>query len=153
MYKRSFYCNRIINIFIITLTIIYVLIMIKLLFLRRHSYYWDSYNYNLIPLETIKRYIFNRHSYNQDIWVKNLFGNIILFIPLGLAIPTLNKKYMRVSPFIILVLLILISVELIQMFTKVGSLDIDDIILNAFGALIGFGVIRLIVSIFVRHRN
>jgi len=130
---------------IAALTIIYALIMIKLLFLRGYSYYWDSYNYNLVPFETIKRYVFNRHSFNQDIWVKNLFGNIILFIPLGLAIPTLNIKYMKVIPFVLFVLSILISVELIQMFTKVGSLDIDDIILNTFGSLIGLGVTRLFI--------
>nr|WP_251376997.1 VanZ family protein [Paenibacillus sp. YPG26] len=122
--------------------------MIKLLFLRGDSYYYrTAYRYNLVPFETIQQYVLHRQDYNPDTWVKNLLGNIILFIPLGVIFPLLSRRYLRVLPFTRIVVLVLLTVELIQLFTRVGSFDVDDIILNTFGALIGFGATATLVSI------
>jgi glycopeptide antibiotics resistance protein len=88
-------------------------------------------------LKTIKQYILNHDSYNTEIWVKNLFGNIVMFVPLGVIIPILNKRYLKTAYFIGLIVSILIVVESVQMLTRVGSFDVDDIILNTLGAMIG----------------
>jgi glycopeptide antibiotics resistance protein len=125
------------NTFILTAAIIYVMIMIKLLFLRGPGHFSSGYSYNVIPFKTIKQYIVNRDHFNLDTWVKNLFGNIILFIPIGIFGPLLNVRFLRPTLFLESVISILFCVELIQLSTKVGSFDVDDIILNTFGALIG----------------
>ncbi|RUT28034.1 VanZ family protein [Paenibacillus zeisoli] len=139
MFRNTFFQNKYLNTLILAGSLVYALIMIKLLFLRGTTYYNSSYqNYNLIPFKTIKQYALHREHYNLDTWVKNLFGNIILFIPLGVIFPLLNTRYLRTIPFLLVVILVLLAVELIQLFTKVGSFDVDDIILNTFGALIGF---------------
>lgn len=145
MFKKSLFANRILNIAIFVTAIIYSLIMIKLLLIRSHSLYRAAFNYNLVPFKTINRYIFEREHFNTDIWIKNLFGNIILFIPLGVFIPLLNKKFIKVLPFFILVFFIMLAVELTQMLTHVGSLDIDDLILNITGAFIGLAFTKLCV--------
>jgi glycopeptide antibiotics resistance protein len=146
MFRNSFFQNRIWNAFVLTAAIIYVLIMIKLLFLRGTGHLSSGYNYNLIPFNTIKQYIANRDHFNTDTWVKNLFGNILLFIPLGILGPLLNVRLLRPTLFLESVISLLFCVELIQLFTKVGSFDIDDIILNTFGALIGLLLTSLFAS-------
>jgi glycopeptide antibiotics resistance protein len=138
MFRNSFFHNRVWNAFILTAAIIYVMIMIKLLFLRNTSGYFSSgYSYNLVPFRTIKQYIIYRNRIETQIWVKNLFGNIILFIPLGVFGPLLNIKLFKKTLFLEVIISLLFCVELIQLITKVGSFDIDDIILNTFGALLG----------------
>lgn len=132
-----------------TLFISYCILMIILLFFRdRHPH--DSMRYNLILFHTIKQYLVNIHLYSTEIWVKNLFGNVILFIPLGSGIPTLYKRFMRVLPFTLLVIALLFSVEIIQMVTRVGSFDVDDILLNTIGALLGLGFTKFVYRI-VHH--
>ena len=68
------------------MAVLYILIMGILLFVsgRTPSMY---YQYNLVPFETIRPLLMERERYNTDTWVKNLFGNIVLFIPLGIWIP------------------------------------------------------------------
>jgi glycopeptide antibiotics resistance protein len=149
MFRNSFFQNRIWNAFVLTAAIIYVLIMIKLLFLRGTGHIYSGYSYNVIPFNTIKQYIVNHDHFNTDTWVKNLFGNILLFIPLGILGPLLNVRLLRPTLFLESVISLLFCVELIQLFTKVGSFDIDDIILNTFGAMIGL----LFTSLFGKGQN
>jgi glycopeptide antibiotics resistance protein len=58
-------------------------------------------------------------------------------MPIGLFLPLLNTKYKRVFIFTAVSVLLITAVELIQMLARVGSFDIDDIILNTFGVLLG----------------
>lgn len=128
---------------ILSLFMIYNLIMIKLLFIRGNNL-WPTYNYNIIPFHTIKSLVYHREYYNTDTWVKNLFGNIVMFIPLGVFIPALNRKLLRPWIFLLVIVFILFVVESIQLFTRVGSFDIDDIILNTLGAMIGLAFLKSI---------
>ncbi|WP_227014015.1 VanZ family protein [Paenibacillus psychroresistens] len=126
------------NAFILTAAIIYAMIMIKLLFLRQaDGYFSNRYNYNIVPFRTIRQYIVHREHFNTETWVKNLFGNIVLFIPLGVIGPLLNIRLFKKTLFLEVIISLLFCVELIQLITQVGSFDIDDIILNTFGALLG----------------
>jgi glycopeptide antibiotics resistance protein len=147
MLRNAYFNHRLFNALFLTVGIIYALIMIKLLFLRGSSYSWDVYNYNLIPLKTIKRYIMNRNHINSNIWINNLLGNIVLFIPLGIFIPILNKRLLETKLFISTILIALFCVELVQMLTKVGTFDIDDVILNSLGAMIGLVLTKLFIKI------
>lgn len=118
--------------------------MSKLLFFRgRH---FDHFSYNLIPFETIGHLLFERKNYNMEHWIKNLFGNIILFIPIGFVLPVVYKGFIRWFPFFLIVVILLFVVENIQLLALVGTFDIDDIILNTFGALIGLKITKMIVS-------
>jgi glycopeptide antibiotics resistance protein len=148
LYRKAYFSNRFFNTFVLIAGIFYALIMIKLLFIRGAGHFSSTYDYNLFPLKTITQYITNREHYNQDTWIKNLFGNIILFIPLGVVFPILNKRLLKLGSFILWMLILLICVELVQMLTKVGSLDIDDVILNMVGALIGILFTKLLLTIF-----
>ena len=100
----------------------------------------DGYVYNLTPLKEIKRFM--KYIWDNDalgIAARlNIFGNIIAFIPFGIYLPyTSESKLGFISTFLYTFSLSL-TIELVQLITKVGSCDVDDIILNALGGVIGY---------------
>ena len=100
----------------------------------------DGYVYNLTPLKEIKRfmkYIWDNNALGRAARL-NIFGNIIAFIPFGIYLPyTSESKLGFISTFLYTFSLSL-TIELVQLITKVGSCDVDDIILNALGGVIGY---------------
>ncbi len=141
MFKHRYYRNNVVTAIVLIVFVGYCLVMLNLLFFRaRHAL--DMYHYNLIPFATIEQLVIHRDHYSTETWVKNLFGNIILFIPLGIFIPLLNQKFMRVAKFVILVVVLIFVVECAQMLTYVGRFDVDDIMLNTMGGWIGLVITR-----------
>lgn len=134
------------------MAVLYVLIMGNLLFVsgRTQGLY---YQYNLVPFETIRPLLLERERYHTDAWVKNLFGNIVLFIPLGIWIPWLFRRCRSFLIFTSTVVLLLLGVEVIQLITRVGSFDVDDIILNTVGAWIGYAGFKLFLLSPGKTRN
>lgn len=134
------------------MAVLYVLIMGNLLFVsgRTQGLY---YQYNLVPFETIRPLLLERERYHTDAWVKNLFGNIVLFIPLGIWIPWLFRRCRSFLTFTSTVVLLLLGVEVIQLITRVGSFDVDDIILNTVGAWIGYAGFKLFLLSPGKTRN
>ncbi|QGH35284.1 hypothetical protein GI584_15035 [Gracilibacillus salitolerans] len=96
-------------------------------------------SHNLIPLTTIKTYLFNFHSYNFDIWFYNTVGNILLFIPMGALLPILLTKIKKFFfPTVTIIVFFSLTVETVQYASKLGVFDVDDITLNILGGFIGF---------------
>ena len=100
----------------------------------------DGYVYNHTPLKEIKRFM--KYIWDNDALGRvarlNIFGNIIAFIPFGIYLPyTSESKLGFISTFLYTFSLSL-TIELVQLITKVGSCDVDDIILNALGGVIGY---------------
>ncbi|WP_340025274.1 VanZ family protein [Paenibacillus sp. FSL K6-1096] len=84
--------------------------------------------------------IFPGYGYSE-LWVFNL-GNYLAFVPFGLVIPLLVRC--RFLPFLLVFLAAITGVELIQMVTRLGAFDINDIVINTLGAAVGYGAQRLI---------
>lgn len=121
----------------------YSLFMIYLLFIGfSRSSRSDHRMYNVVPLKTIKGYIENYQYYNFDMWFINLFGNVAAFVPFGFLIPLLFPKVARWGQVLRLFFGLLFIVEALQVAFKVGSFDVDDIILNVLGGLIGFAIYK-----------
>lgn len=79
---------------------------------------------------------------NMDIPIKNLLGNFVLFMPMGVYLPFFIRKTNSIILFTVSTTAMLITIEIIQVITRRGSFDIDDYILNMLGALIGYGIWR-----------
>ncbi|OAB41920.1 VanZ family protein [Paenibacillus glacialis] len=74
----------------------------------------------------------------------NLIGNILAFIPLGIFIPKLFTR--RGASFVnvfILSLSLSLCFEVTQLLLFIGTFDVDDLILNAFGGIVGWVALRL----------
>lgn len=112
------------------------------LFSEEHFAYYS----NFIPFHTIGSY-FQRiaeQSINLSIPIMNLLGNLVLFLPMGFFLPYLWKeKFGKFPWFVLSIIGIVVLVEFIQFVTLKGQADIDDVILNTLGAMIGFGFFRI----------
>ena len=127
---------------------LYCLMMLWLLLLHRLGEPLEAGRYNIRPMETVQRYLWVlRHSANtaqRSYAVANLLGNVGLFVPLGIFLPLLFSKHRRFwCTFFISVFLILL-VELVQFFTGLGALDVDDFILNLGGTILGWLLWRFV---------
>ena len=64
--------------------------------------------------------------------IDNTLGNILIFLPLGIFLPLLFKKYSKFTKVIIASTVISFSIEFLQIALRLGQFDIDDIILNVY---------------------
>ncbi|MGM9591485.1 MAG: VanZ family protein [Oscillospiraceae bacterium] len=101
-------------------------------------------NSNLIPFFSF--YVFITTPFKSAVVIRqfaiNLVGNLLLFLPWGLLIPSIIEKYRDAMRFLIVTSLVIISIELTQLFLMLGSGDIEDYLLNITGALAGFALNR-----------
>lgn len=100
---------------------------------------------NLVPFKTIIGYtkdLFTSLLDTSTIFL-NLFGNLVCLMPMALFIPMLFKKVDNTKKFLVSILVITLSIEVIQLITFSGSCDIDDIILNTLGAFIAYKILSI----------
>lgn len=128
--------------------VLYIAILFLLLFVRNRGNWWTNLSVleyammhiNLVPFKTIGGYIdaIMKGTMNVNIPLENIFGNLIMFLPAGMYLPLFCEKVDSIKKLIIYMLQIFLLIELGQFLTKRGSFDIDDLILNLAGAVIGY---------------
>lgn len=102
-----------------------------------------GYRYNLIPFTEVRRFWVYRELLGTFAVVTNIFGNVIGFIPFGFIMPVISPK-MNSLWFVTLCGFVLsLVVECIQLVTKVGCFDVDDLILNTLGAFLGYIIFEI----------
>jgi len=74
----------------------------------------------------------------------NLAGNVLIFAPLGMVTPLLEKRLNQVWLVVLLGLIFSLVIELAQTFLIVRVFDVDDLLLNSTGTLLGFGTYALL---------
>lgn len=98
------------------------------------------------PFETIDLYMSNDvFTYNKIDSIKNIIGNIVIFIPygfLGIMYSRFNKFWVMLISFLVVINII----EFSQYYLKRGYADIDDVILNTTGVLLGFFIYKRFVK-------
>ncbi len=104
---------------------------------------------NIVPFKVIGEYLSNVQTLN-DWFAKNLIGNIVVFIPIGFLVPLFLKRN-RIWHVAIVGIVVSVFIEILQSLLAVGRADIDDIILNTIGLLIGFGIYKLIYSVALKN--
>jgi len=120
---------------------LYIILLSYFLFFSEHygrDYILKEYRYNLEFLKEIKRFIRYRELLGLESFVVNILGNVLAFAPFGFLLPQLNTKYRKFFYIAFLSLLFSLSVELTQMLLKVGIFDVDDILLNTIGGMLGY---------------
>lgn len=96
----------------------------------------STYRYNLVPLQEIERFWNHRDALG---WIAyaNLFGNILIFLPFGFFMP-MASRYRSFGLTMFYSLGLSLLVESFQFISRVGSFDVDDIILNTLGGILGY---------------
>ena len=97
----------------------------------------EEYRYNLELFKEIRRFIVYREQLGVFVVFSNLFGNILIFMPFGFFISMASSS----SSFFMALfnsLGLSLCVEVLQLVTRVGSFDVDDILLNTIGGVLGY---------------
>ena len=98
----------------------------------------ESYRYNFTPFKEILRYIGNIDVIGVKLVFINIMGNVLAFVPFGIFVGYFlkNSKYTFLKT-ILLGLIFTVAIEGIQLITRVGICDVDDILLNFTGVVTG----------------
>ncbi|TGE34926.1 VanZ family protein [Desulfosporosinus fructosivorans] len=122
----------------------YITVLAWELFLGKYRSHGGSRRYNLEPLKTIVGYIKNYESFGVSILLINLVGNIVAFMPMGFLLPLVFKRTERLIVIMLIALLTSITAEVCQYIFNVGGLDIDDVLLNTIGGVLGYLIYKLV---------
>lgn len=115
------------------ISILYILALLKII-LFKYGFDGGIRGLNLKPFEFITEYSWNKK--NIVVVLKNVLGNLLLFIPLGILVPTLFKK-VNFKNTILICFGVSLAFEIIQYVFSLGASDVDDLILNTFGGFLG----------------
>ena len=120
------------------LCIIYLLYLLTVTVFLREGNFEVKISSELIPFRNLYR-IFKNKTYRELIEV---IANILVFVPYGFLLKSImpKKKYLPIA----LGAITTVSIEIIQYFSKRGVFDVNDMINNLIGVLIGYGVYLLL---------
>lgn len=118
---------------VIIFMIIYLFAMMSVVGMPGIKYLLVDMNCNFIPL--------------KDIFSSPMgyILNIILFIPLGIFLPILYKKYRNFRSVTVFGFLTSLFIEIMQIFSHRAT-DIDDLITNTLGTIIGYLIAKILVN-------
>jgi glycopeptide antibiotics resistance protein len=116
---------------------------------------------NLIPVLNTVKDLRDMLSHKKEIsehTLQNLFGNIIMFIPLGIFLPVLSYRFRSLAQVTMFAFISSASIETAQFIERqlevsYRFVDIDDVILNTSGAILGFVLINNLLLKKIKHRD
>jgi glycopeptide antibiotics resistance protein len=109
-----------------------------------------TYQYNLRLFREIRRFVVYRKQLGVMAVTLNLAGNVLAFVPFGLFLPLLVRSTRPFVKTLVWGFTFSLLVEIIQLFSRVGSFDVDDIVLNTAGTVCGY---VLFWVLYVWHRR
>ena len=96
---------------------------------------------NLIPFVNMLQY-----DTKFDLLI-NLIGNSTMFIPTGIMVPLIYRNVDSLKKTVLTGFAISLTIELLQLPFAVRASDVDDLVLNTAGCLMGYGILCLIRGI------
>ena len=110
----------------------------------------SEYRYNLVLFKEIKRFWLYKEQLGYQAMITNIFGNVLIFVPFGFfgSMARRRRGLFRVT---IQSFLLSLGVEIFQLFTRVGSFDVDDLFLNTLGGMLGCLMFIICTSLRRRH--
>lgn len=121
--------------------IIYIAALVYFVFFAEslgRTDYVKVYRYNLHPFKEILRFINNQDTLGTYAVMINVLGNMIAFVPFGFCLPMVTEHRMKFIRVTVLSAGLSLMIELVQLVSKVGSFDVDDLILNTIGGMVGY---------------
>ncbi len=137
------------------LTLCFIIYMIALVYYLFFSEKYgrhitnDEFRYNLELFKEINRYLNHRNVIGEELFLVNVVGNVVAFIPFGFLVPVTYREqrkdvqyhggFFRSFLFVSLMGgMFSLAIEATQLVTKTGSFDVDDIFLNTLGVMLGY---------------
>jgi glycopeptide antibiotics resistance protein len=92
-------------------------------------------NMSFVPFRTIGTQLSHGLERSE---AKQLFGNLVLFAPLGFLLPSAVRACRRLWPTLLVAAGLSVLIETTQALLPGHSSDVDDVILNTTGAALGY---------------
>ncbi len=133
--KRTQY--RILGKILFVLYIIFVFYFLLISEIYGRTGEMQEYHYNLVLFKEIKRFWNYRKQLGIFATATNLLGNVLIFLPFGFFM-AMASKYRSFLSTLVYSFALSLTVEISQLFMKVGCFDVDDLLLNTIGGMLGF---------------
>lgn len=117
------------------IALVYFLLFAEM-FGRTHTE--KCYRYNLVLFKEIWRFWHYRERVGMTAVLLNLAGNVVGLIPFGFFLPFLAARTRKCYTVVCLTFLFSLGIEITQLLCKVGSFDVDDLLLNTIGGMFGY---------------
>ena len=139
------------------LFVLYILALIYFLFFAdrygQMAFAEREYHYNLVLFTEIRRFWTYREQLGFLAVAANLLGNVVGFMPFGMILPLISRNargffFITFSGFTLS-----LCVEVTQLMTKLGSFDVDDLIMNTLGTAAGYLIFAVCHSIYDKKRG
>ena len=137
--------------------VLYILALIYFLFfaerLGQMEFSRREYHYNLVLFQEIRRFWTYRELLGYPAVAANLLGNVVGFMPFGLILPVISRNargffFITFSGFALS-----LAVETIQLMTKLGCFDVDDLVMNTLGTAAGYLIFAVCHGIYYGKRR
>lgn len=102
---------------------------------------------NLMPFQEIRRFLIYHEKIGLLYVLLNVGGNIIGFVPMGVLYPLLFRRIDRWYKMLLAGGVFSLAVESMQYVFRVGIFDVDDLILNTIGTILGYGITAAVYRI------
>lgn len=138
--------ERLLSTFAWVMFIVYLLVLVRIVLFK------DTQIYNLFAMIGHGQRVLNIIPFASTFEMmrtigllhnlQNIAGNLAVLFPMGIFIPLLNNKGFKQT--VVIVIGISVSIEVVQYILAIGISDIDDVILNTVGAIVGWSVFQYI---------
>lgn len=101
---------------------------------------------NLVPFVWVRE----TYAMGFDKMIEQLLMNVAMLIPLGIFLPAALSSMRKWWKVLFCIALFILCVETVQYFIG-RSADVDDLIMNTFGGMIGYGIFQILDRCFGRQ--
>ena len=139
------------------LFVLYILVLIYFLFFAdrygQMAFAEREYHYNLVLFTEIRRFWTYREQLGFLAVAANLLGNVVGFMPFGMIVPLIRRNARGFFIITFSGFTLSLCVEVTQLMTKLGSFDVDDLIMNTLGTAAGYLIFAVCHSIYDKKRG
>lgn len=132
---------------IVAVLFCYLIVVLGATLGNRGDYYQGSVN-----LHPFSAYREAWNSFSITAW-RNIILNILMFVPFGFLLPVLSERFRKAWKTYLVGFMLTVVIECIQYSTGRGIFEIDDIIGNTIGTMIGYGLVMLLFFISGKLKN
>ncbi len=138
------------------LFVAYMVVLVYLVFFAESMGRADrdpgEFAYNLELFREIRRFYIYREQLGLKAVILNLGGNVLAFAPFGFMLPVVIRKRKCFFDAAMLSFLLSFCIETIQLTFRVGSFDVDDLLLNTVGGILGYWCYRGVQAFRIRRK-
>lgn len=113
----------------------------------------SEYRYNLTLFQEIRRAVYCLQRGNIQYFLLNVVMNVAAFAPFGFFLPIISPKNRKFLNILLLSGELTLAIELLQLLFKVGIFDVDDLVMNTLGGVLGYVVYYICRKIERRYRH